>query len=169
MRKRNEIGMLMGVMMLSSLLAGGTSGRQVTRLDGAGWTLDGAAVTVPHTWNVVDGADGKGPVWGDSASARSYLRRRGVYRRAPFFRDELSDAYANYPMTNFMQYYGPFHFGFVWPLFPKVELKPLSPTWKPDYPPSAATASTSLASRAGISAASSERPETFRLAHPSGV
>ncbi len=51
----------------------------------------------------------------------------------------LSDAYANYPLTTFMQYYGPFHFGFVWPLYPKVELKPLSPTWKADYPPSGDT------------------------------
>ena len=47
----------------------------------------------------------------------------------------LSDGYANYPLTNQMQYYGPFHFGFVWPLYPKVELHPLSPTWKPDFPP----------------------------------
>ena len=82
MRKRKEIGALAGVMMLSSLFAGGMSGRQVTRLDGADWTLDGTAVVVPHTWNAVDGADGKGPAWGDSASARSYLRRRGVYRHA---------------------------------------------------------------------------------------
>ena len=51
----------------------------------------------------------------------------------------LSDAYSNYPLTTFMQYYGPFHFGIVWPLYPKVELKPLSPTWKPDYPPSGDT------------------------------
>ena len=39
MRKRKEIGALAGVMMLSSLFAGGMSGRQVTRLDGADWTV----------------------------------------------------------------------------------------------------------------------------------
>ena len=65
--------------------------------------------------------------WGDESEAIARIWRA------------LSDAYANYPMTNFMQYYGPFHFGFVWPLYPKVELKPLSPTWKPDYPPSGDT------------------------------
>ena len=72
------------VALVTGLLTGSVSaeGRLVTRLDGADWTLDGAAVSVPHTWNAIDGADGKGPVSGDSASARSYVRRRGVYAHA---------------------------------------------------------------------------------------
>ena len=57
-------------------------GRKVTDLSGRGWTLDGARVEIPHTWNAQDGADGVGRPNGDSASARSYARRRGVYRRA---------------------------------------------------------------------------------------
>ncbi len=58
------------------------SARTVTDLSGSGWTLDGEAVVVPHTWNSKDGADGLGPVSGNSASAKSYLRRRGTYRRS---------------------------------------------------------------------------------------
>jgi beta-galactosidase len=58
------------------------SARTVTDLSGSGWTLDGEAVVVPHTWNAKDGADGLGPVSGNSASAKSYLRRRGTYRRS---------------------------------------------------------------------------------------
>ncbi|NLZ62511.1 MAG: hypothetical protein GX902_01765 [Lentisphaerae bacterium] len=45
-------------------------------------------------------------------------------------------AYENYPLSNDMQYYGPMQFGPIWPLHLKVELLPLGPTWKPDYPPS---------------------------------
>lgn len=56
-------------------------GRVVTDLSGAGWTLDGEAVSVPHTWNAKDGADGIGPRFEDSASALSYVRQRGRYRR----------------------------------------------------------------------------------------
>ena len=56
-------------------------GRIATNLSGGGWTLDGEAVSVPHTWNAKDGADGMGPRCGNSASALSYVRRRGTYRR----------------------------------------------------------------------------------------
>ncbi|NLF94497.1 MAG: hypothetical protein GX564_11485, partial [Oligosphaeraceae bacterium] len=45
-------------------------------------------------------------------------------------------AYENYPLSNDMQYYGPMQFGPIWPLHLKIELLPLGPTWKPDYPPS---------------------------------
>jgi hypothetical protein len=48
----------------------------------------------------------------------------------------FSDAYSEYPLSNDMQYYGPMHAGPVWPLHLKVELAPLAPTWKPDFPPS---------------------------------
>ena len=49
---------------------------------------------------------------------------------------QLSDAYANYPLSNDMQYYGPFHAGPAWPLIPDVSLAPLARTWKPHDPPS---------------------------------
>ena len=49
---------------------------------------------------------------------------------------QLSDAYANYPLSNDMQYYGPFHAGPAWPLLPDVSLAPLARTWKPHDPPS---------------------------------
>jgi len=37
--------------------------------------------------------------------------------------------YANYPLTNLFEYYGPMHDGPVWPLLLKPEDAPLSPTW----------------------------------------
>jgi len=64
------------------------------------------------------------PQWGDSAEAVANVWMR------------LSDAYANYPLSNDMQYYGPFHAGVVWPLEPDVNLRPLGRTWKPHDPPS---------------------------------
>ena len=48
----------------------------------------------------------------------------------------FSDAYADYPLSNCMQYYGPFHAGVAWPLLADVELRPLGRTWKPEDPPS---------------------------------
>ena len=59
-----------------------TSGRTVVDLSGCGWTLDGEQVSVPHTWNTTDGADGTGPECGNSVAASSYARRRGTYRRS---------------------------------------------------------------------------------------
>ena len=64
------------------------------------------------------------PEWGDSADEVAEIWKR------------LSDAYANYPMSNDMQYYGPFHAGVAWPLSPDVNLAPLGRTWKPHDPPS---------------------------------
>lgn len=43
--------------------------------------------------------------------------------------ESLADAYSRYPLSNAMQYYGPFHAGAVWPLEPDLELKPLGRTW----------------------------------------
>ncbi len=48
----------------------------------------------------------------------------------------FTKGYSNYPLSNDMQYFGPMHFGVVWPLFLNPEFKPLQPTWKPDFPPS---------------------------------
>ena len=56
----------------------------------------------------------------------------------------FSEAYANYPLTNLFQYYGPMHDGPVWPLHLEPEDAQLSPTWllgstvtREAYPPSA--------------------------------
>ncbi len=65
--------------------------------------------------------------WGDDAIVMAQLWKR------------FSDAYANYPLSNDMQYYGPFHAGIAWPLFPEVCLEPLARTWKPQDLPSGDT------------------------------
>ena len=54
---------------------------------------------------------------------------------AKIWRD-LSNAYADYPLSNDMQYYGPFHAGVAWPLYADVNLLPLGRTWKPEDAPS---------------------------------
>lgn len=64
------------------------------------------------------------PEWGANAAAVAKLWKR------------LSDAYAEYPLSNDMQYYGPFHAGVAWPLDANVNLKPLGRTWKPLDAPS---------------------------------
>ena len=64
------------------------------------------------------------PEWGDSAPLVARLWKC------------LSDAYANYPLSNDMQYYGPFHAGIAWPLLPDVGMRPLARTWKPLDAPS---------------------------------
>ena len=43
----------------------------------------------------------------------------------------LGDAYANYPFSNVMQYYGPFHVGTTWPLYADISFEKLNPTWLP--------------------------------------
>ena len=52
---------------------------------------------------------------------------------------KYSDAYAEYPLSNDMQYYGPFHAGVTWPMLPDVWMLPLGRTWKPQDPPSGDT------------------------------
>lgn len=56
----------------------------------------------------------------------------------------FSEAYANYPLSNDMQYYGPFHAGPAWPLHADIRLAPLGRTWKPLDPPSGDTIGESL-------------------------
>ena len=63
------------------------AGRTVTSLSGSGWTCDGEAVSVPHTWNAVDGADGSPtgeppPKYGMSIEPDTYVRKAAVYTRA---------------------------------------------------------------------------------------
>ena len=67
------------------------------------------------------------PVWKDDADKVAEVWKK------------FSDAYAEYPLSNDMQYYGPFHAGLAWPLLADVELKPLGRTWKPEDPPSGDT------------------------------
>ena len=67
------------------------------------------------------------PEWGADAPQVAKLWRN------------LSDAYADYPLSNDMQYYGPFHAGVVWPLYADVRLDPLGRTWKPEDVPSGDT------------------------------
>ena len=67
------------------------------------------------------------PYWGDDAELVASVWKR------------FSDAYAEYPLSNDMQYYGPFHAGPAWPLYADVRLAPLGRTWKPLDPPSGDT------------------------------
>lgn len=60
-----------------------------------------------------------GPDWGEDAG-----RMVDVWMK-------LSAAYVHYPLSNQMQYYGPFHAGLVWPLLADVSFAPLAPNWKP--------------------------------------
>ena len=64
------------------------------------------------------------PEWGEDAAVVSRMWK------------DFSDAYANYPLSNDMQYYGPFHAGVAWPLLPGVEMRRLGRTWKPQDLPS---------------------------------
>ena len=45
-----------------------------------------------------------------------------------------SDGFALYPLSNFMQYYGPYHQGVVWPLRPDIEMRPLGDSWVSGQP-----------------------------------
>lgn len=67
------------------------------------------------------------PVWGKDAAAMAKVWQK------------LSEAYAEYPMSNDMQYYGPFHAGVAWPMLADVQMAPLGRTWKPEDPPSGDT------------------------------
>ena len=71
---------------LVGILAGSATGASCrTCLSGAGWTLDGVEVCVPHTWNAADATDGRDVdakrAGHDSASSDSYVRKVGVYSR----------------------------------------------------------------------------------------
>ncbi|MBR2440658.1 MAG: hypothetical protein IKB25_10715 [Lentisphaeria bacterium] len=52
---------------------------------------------------------------------------------------KCSEAYSNYPLSNMIQYYGPFHDGVVWPLYCNEQNLPLAPTWQTNYPVSGDT------------------------------
>ena len=65
--------------------------------------------------------------WGKNAAAFA-----GIWKMT-------ADAYRNYPFSTIMQYWGPFHDGIVWPLYPDARFLPLSPTWCSHYPVSGDT------------------------------
>lgn len=77
-----------------------------------------------------------------SRGENKFLEELAKVEWGPYYR-EVADAwkyfttaYENYPVNVLFQYYGPMHDGPVWPLHLKPVDKPLSPTWKIDYPPS---------------------------------
>lgn len=76
MKNRIAIVAVMGMISFATLGA-----RRTIDLSGTGWTVDGEAVSIPHTWNAIDGADGGEPGSGESANAKCYLRKSVVYRR----------------------------------------------------------------------------------------
>jgi hypothetical protein len=67
------------------------------------------------------------PDWGKNAPLMAELWQK------------MASAYTNYPFSNCIQYYGPFHDGITWPLYPRYQYLPLSPTWMPDFPASGDT------------------------------
>lgn len=80
---RKDLVLLAAVMMAGEAFAG----RSVESLCGPGWTCDGEAISVPHTWNAADAADGSPvgappPARGMSISPDSYVRKAAVYVRA---------------------------------------------------------------------------------------
>lgn len=48
----------------------------------------------------------------------------------------LSDAYGEYPLSNPVQYYGPFHASCTWNFLPDITMASLARTWRPDTVPS---------------------------------
>lgn len=47
--------------------------------------------------------------------------------------ETFTAAYQEYPLSNKIQYFGPYHDGPVWPLYPEEQFLPLTPTWKADF------------------------------------
>ena len=45
-----------------------------------------------------------------------------------------SDGFANYPLSNKVQYYGPYHQGVAWPLRAEIEMRPMNDSWIPHQP-----------------------------------
>ncbi len=76
---------MLGLAAAALLALTAVAERSVTDLSGAGWTADGAAVTVPHCWNAVDGQDGPNGQpsvrYETSADAESYARKIVRYAR----------------------------------------------------------------------------------------
>lgn len=67
------------------------------------------------------------------------------YKSAGKAWEYFSKAYANLPFSLIFQYYGPQNTGTVWQLSAYPYLRPLSPPWKPIFPPSGDAIGESLA------------------------
>lgn len=50
--------------------------------------------------------------------------------------EALSNAYGEYPLSNPIQYYGPFQASCAWNLLPDITMRSLARTWRPDVEPS---------------------------------
>lgn len=61
--------------------------------------------------------------WGEDAEAMQKLW------------EGFTEGYTNYPLSNRSQYFGPFATGPAWPLYARVQGKPLNKTWLPDTEP----------------------------------
>ncbi|MBO5724381.1 MAG: hypothetical protein J6S58_06080 [Lentisphaeria bacterium] len=48
----------------------------------------------------------------------------------------FAEGYSHYPFANRIQYYGPYHDGPVWPLYPEEQFLSVYPTWKAKFPAS---------------------------------
>ena len=92
---RGSVRLAVAFMLLASAAfcgasAGDGPGRNVSVLPlSDGWTADGLPVSLPHTWNAVDAADGPGgerDAHGDRRTSlellESYSRKAVVYRRS---------------------------------------------------------------------------------------
>ena len=82
MRNGKNGGTPVGMLCVLALFGAATAvaGRVETRL--SDWTCDGEEVSVPHTWNAVDGADGQGAYPSDkdnSVAGCGYLRTSKAY------------------------------------------------------------------------------------------
>ena len=75
------VAVLIATWAISSAAVPPEAGRREIPLSGSGWTADGVPVSVPHTWNAEDGADGKGASCHASSCALSYTRKPVTYRR----------------------------------------------------------------------------------------
>lgn len=71
----------------AAIASSAVSAREIVALPD-GWTADGAAVTLPHTWNLLDATDGRdvpprtSPLWNYSSGSPSYARKAVSYVRA---------------------------------------------------------------------------------------
>lgn len=75
----SDARVLMAVLLAGLALSAAADRREICLTD---WTCDGAPVSVPHTWNAIDGADGQGAYPQDkdnSVAGRGYLRTSKTY------------------------------------------------------------------------------------------
>ena len=59
------------------------------------------------------------------------------YEHAPFLAEcwkKFAEGYSNYPFSNRIQYYGPYHDGPVWPLYPFEQFRNVYPSWQAKFP-----------------------------------